>query len=176
MKNLADKKKQNNIAEYVLYMYQMEDLIRSYEFNIPDIEQYVVSHYPISDEEKIEIKGWFAELGEKMKVESIQKNGHLSDVQKIVDDLAKLHWTLLKEDKDYYLIYNLAKPYIIDFIASSEGKSPGHEIQICFNGLYGLLLCRLTGKTVSEELESAATSFGQVLGYLNGAYLEKNKS
>lgn len=177
MKNLAAKKRQNNIAEYVLYMYQMEDLIKSYEFNLKDIEKYVVSHYPVSDEEKADITGWFTEIAAKMKAEGIETKGHLSEVQKIVDALARLHWILLKEDKNYYMIYDHAKPYILDFIASSDGHSPGHEIQICFNGLYGLLLCRLTGKTVSEELESAATAFGQVLGYLNSVFLEeKNKS
>ena len=173
MKDLAEKKKRTNIGEYIIYMYQMEDLIRSYEFELKDIKQYVISHYPVSDDEKAEIANWFDELANKMKEQGIEKKGHLMEVKTVVDELANIHWDLLKTDKDYYMIYDHAKPHVLDFIASSDGQDLGHEIQVCLNGVYGLLLCRLTGKTVTDELERAVTAFGQVLGYLNAVYMNK---
>jgi len=173
MKDLAEKKKRTNIGEYIIYMYQMEDLVRSYEFELDDIKQYVVSHYPVGDDEKAEIAQWFDDLASKMKDQGIVKNGHLQEVKSVADELANIHWDLLKKDKDYYMIYDHAKPYVIDFIASSNGQDLGHEIQVCLNGVYGLLLCRLTGKTVTDELEAAVTAFGQVLGYLNAVYMER---
>jgi len=173
MKDLAEKKKRTNIGEYIIYMYQMEDLLRSYEFELGDIKQYVVSHYPVSEEEKADIAGWFDELASKMKAQGIEKKGHLLEVKEVVDELANIHWDLLKKDKDYYMIYDQAKPHVLDFIASSDGQDLGHEIQVCLNGVYGLLLCRLTGKTVTEELEKAVTAFGQVLGYLNAIYMHR---
>ena len=170
MKNIAESKKKQNISEYIIYMYQMEDLIRSYQFNLDEIRQYVISHYPITEEEKIEVAFWFDDLIDQMRAENIQEKGHLKEVQAEVDTLAKIHWDLLKTDRSYFDIYQQAKPYVIDFVMAAEGKDLGHEVQICLNGIYGLLLCRLTGKKVSDELQQSAEAFGSVLSYLSLGY------
>ncbi|MEX2591568.1 MAG: DUF4924 family protein [Anditalea sp.] len=174
MKSVAEKKKKQNIGEYIIYMYQMEDLIRSYNFSLDEIRQYVISHYPIPEKEKIELAFWFESLISQMKAEDIQDKGHLSHIQKEVDVLAKIHWDLLKEDREYFEIYHQVKPHLLDFISAAEGQDLGHEIQICLNGIYGLLLCRLTGQKVTEELQKSAEAFGSVLSYLSVAYQEKD--
>lgn len=173
MKQLADKKRQSNIGEYIIYMYQMEDLIRSYQMEIADIQQYVVSHYPIPEEEKKDVTDWFKSLIHQMEEEGITEKGHLSSTQKEVNRLAEIHWELLKSDKNYFEIYDKAKTHVIASIVAAEGQDLGHEIQICLNGIYGLLLCRLTGKKTSPEQEKAAQAFGDVLSYLNWVYMEK---
>lgn len=162
MKKLAAKKKQQNIGEYIVYMYQMEDLLRSYQFNMDEVSQYVVSHYPVTPDEKKEITGWFETLSKDMQEEGIQETGHLKATQQEVQKLAEIHWELLKTDKDYFSIYNEAKPHVIASIMAAEGQDIGHEIQICINGVYGLLLCRLTGKKLTSEQEKAAQAFGKV--------------
>jgi hypothetical protein len=67
MQAVAEKKKSQNIGEYLIYLYQMEDLIRSFQGNLEEIRQYVVAHYPVSEQEKAEITAWFEGLLEKMK-------------------------------------------------------------------------------------------------------------
>lgn len=104
MKKLAAKKKQQNIGEYIVYMYQMEDLLRSYQFNMDEVSQYVVSHYPVTPDEKKEITGWFETLSKDMQEEGIQETGHLKATQQEVQKLAEIHWELLKTDKDYFSI------------------------------------------------------------------------
>src|SRR5690606_23286962 len=130
----------------------------------------VISHYPISEEEKTEVAFWFDDLIDLMKAENIQEKRHLKEVQAEVDDLAKIHWDLLQTDREYFNIYQKAKPYVIDFVMAAEGMDLGHEVQICLNGIYGLLLCRLTGKKVTNELQQAAEAFGSVLSYLGTVY------
>jgi len=170
MQRLALKKKKENIAEYIVYMYQMEDLIRAYQFNMADINQYVIAHYPTTSKEKGEVFDWLAELAEKMKSENIHHKGHLNEVQEKVDDLANLHWGLLKSDRDYFEIYNVAKPHIIGLVMEAGNENPGHEIQLCLNGIYGLLLSRLHGRKVPEDMIKATDSFGAVARYLTEAY------
>ncbi|HSI77036.1 MAG TPA: DUF4924 family protein [Lunatimonas sp.] len=170
MQRLALQKKKENIAEFIIYMYQMEDLIRAYQFNMDDIHQYVIAHYPISSEEKAEVLNWFKELAEKMKSEKIQNKGHLSEVQEKVEVLATYHWNFLKSDRDYFEIYNLAKPYVIALFMEAGDEDPGHEIQLCINAIYGLLLSRLHGRKVPEDMIKATDSFGAVLRYLTEAY------
>lgn len=176
MKSIAEKKKSQNIAEYIIYMYQMEDLIRAYNFTMEEIRQFVVSHYPISNHEKEETRLWFESICEQMILEKITASGHLSEVQGIVDELAKIHWTLLKSDKEYFNTYNSAKPYIIEMIMEAGEKPIGHEIQICLNAIYGLLLTKLKGRETPKGYTEATEAFGNVLSYLSFAYANKNYS
>ena len=53
MKSIAENKKSQNIAEYIIYLYQQEDLIRSFQGNLEEIRQYVVSHFPVEEKENI---------------------------------------------------------------------------------------------------------------------------
>ena len=173
MKSVAESKKSQNIGEYLIYMYQMEDLIRSYQGNIDELRQYVVSHYPVSADEKTEIVGWFESILEKMKSQEILEKGHLNELKDEVDNLANLHWKLLKEDKIYFDTYSKAKPFIVSAIVEANGENPGNEIQICLNGVYGLLLSRLLGGTVEDHRVTAAEAFGEVLGLLNFHYQQR---
>lgn len=173
MQSIADRKKSQNIGEYLIYMYQMEDLIRSYQGNMDEIRQYVISHYPVSEEEKVEISAWFERLFQEMKKENVLEKGHLKRLNDLVDQLAQNHWKLLKTDKTYFETYTQAKPFILEAILAASGENPGNEIQICLNGIYGLLLCRLLGKKVGEDQLKAAEAFGEVLSLLNYHYQQR---
>lgn len=151
-------------------MYQMEDLIRSYQGDRAEIDRYVVSKYPVSDDEKIEISSWFADLVNEMKSQEILKKGHLLELNQLVTELASIHWSLLKSDGTYFETYSKAKPFILEAIVQADGEDLGNEIQICLNGIYGLLLCRLLGKKVSEAQLEASAAFGEVLSLLSNHY------
>lgn len=171
--SLAEKKKKENIVEYILYMYRMEDLIRAFGFNMEDIDQYFLSHAKASKEEKTATHQWLQTITDKMAEEGIQESGHLASTQKHVESLAQIHWELLKSDQAYFGIYQKAKPFVMDLVLSAGSKNPGHEVQVFVNALYGLLLSRLTGKQVPEELLKASEVFGEALGYLNHIYMKK---
>lgn len=172
MKAIAEKKKAKNIGEFIIYMYQMEDLLRAYQFNMQEVKQYVISHYPISDKEKEETFQWFSDLADSMANENIRDGGHLKSVQQMVDLLAKLHWQLLKTDNTYFNIYQKAKPHIIQMVLEAGENSPGNEIQICINAIYGLLLAKLRGREIPKDMVAATEIFGDVLSYLSYAYFE----
>lgn len=170
MKSVAEKKKSQNIAEYIVYMYQMEDLIRSYQGNMDEIKQYVITHYPVTEEVKTEVGNWFENLTQKLKAEEKMDSGHLTELNALVKELSEIHWDLLKRDKTYFDTYQNVKPHVLQAVMDADGKDLGNEIQICLNGVYGLLLCRLLGKKVSDEQLKSAEAFGDVLSYLSRYY------
>ena len=52
--NIASEKRKSNIAEYILYMWQVEDSIRAYNLDIAEIEDVVkvlISNKKIFDKE-----------------------------------------------------------------------------------------------------------------------------
>ena len=175
MKSVAENKRATNIAEYIIYMYQMEDLIRSYQGNAEEIKTFVVSKYPVSEEERAEISDWYLALLEKMKEQDLLEKGHLKELNELVASLAEIHWKLLKTDAGYFEIYNKTKPFIIEAVMQAEGQDLGNEIQICLNGIYGWLLCRLLGKKVSDEQLKSAEAFGDVLSLLSNNYRVREK-
>ncbi|MCS5488822.1 DUF4924 family protein [Algoriphagus limi] len=173
MQSIADRKKSQNIAEYIIYLYQQEDLIRSFQGNLEEIRQYVVSHFPVEEVEKESILEWYQNLRNQMESEGILEKGHLSETKKLVDELSSLHWQLVKSDKTYFETFQKAKPHILQAVMDAEGQGLGNEVQICLNGVYGLLLCRLLGKKVSDEQLKSAEAFGEVLSLLNLVYQQE---
>lgn len=169
---IATEKLHSNVSEFIIYMYQMEDLIRIYGFNLEDIRKYVIHHFPIQDTEKKHIEEWFKDLMCRMEKQKVQERGHLAEVQIYVDELLRLKEKLLPKDSDFAAIYNAARPHIRESIIESEGTVKS-DIQACLNGIYGLLLCRMNDRQVPEELEEALEHFGNVLSYLSYHYKEE---
>ena len=176
MKSIAENKKSQNIAEYIIYLYQQEDLIRSFQGNLEEIRQYIVSHFPVEEKEKNTIFNWYQDFRNQMEKEGIMEKGHLEESKKLVAELSQLHWQLLKSDQTYFQTYQKAKPHILQAVMEADGKDLGNEIQICLNGVYGLLLCRLLGKKISDEQLKSAEAFGEVLSLLNLVYQQEKVS
>ena len=44
---IAHKLRKENICEYLLYMWQIEDLIRAFNLNIDSINERIISNYPV---------------------------------------------------------------------------------------------------------------------------------
>ena len=164
---IAQEKRKENIIEYLLYMYQVEDTIRACGFNISVIEQRIINQFKVSDRIKTEIKNWYADLIVMMHQEKIKDNGHLKMLETLIDDLNKLHLWLLekKKDKKYIEQYLTAVPNIQAF-NNKLNKEIRNEIDSCVTGLYALLLLRLQKKKISEGTLDAMQTFSNLLALL----------
>ena len=166
---LADKKKKENISEYIIHMYQTEDLIRAYNFNMEDIREYVIKHIKNADQE--ELYTWYKNIAEQMKAEGIEERGHLKATQEIVSQLNTLHQNLLKADQQYRQIYTNAAVHIHKSIEQSKG-SVTEPVQAALNGIYGYLLLRMNGQKLDESFMPALNAFGDLLSYLSYRWRE----
>ncbi|WP_255297417.1 DUF4924 family protein [Anaerophaga thermohalophila] len=66
---VSKHKKQNDIAGYVLYMWQIEDLIRANDLDMAKIEKTVISQYEQPGDVKQELRDWYGNLVAMMKNE-----------------------------------------------------------------------------------------------------------
>ena len=173
---IAQEKKKNNIAEYILYMWQIEDIIRSNNFDLSQIDRTIISKFNAPKEDQYEMKLWYQNLIEQMMKEGIADKGHLSTVTRYVDELNNLHNSLLTtlQDKDYQNSYLQAKDNINNFIIKSGGEAK-NEIHACLMGLYGLLLLKLKMTEVGEATQSAMDSFSKLLATLVDRYNKLKK-
>lgn len=170
---IAKKLKQDNIAEYLLYMWQVEDLIRASGLDIDKINQQVIDKYDQPEKVKEEIKEWYSDLIEMMRMENIQKAGHLIINKNTLSELTDLHNRLLKSstETDYTNIYYKTLPFIVELRAKSQDKDIP-ELETCFSALYGFLLMRLQQKEISGETQAAISQISSLIRLLSQKYKE----
>ncbi len=167
--------RQENIAEYLLYMWQVEDLIRANNFDIEKIKENIISKYRISDEEKSALTRWYEDLINMMREEGVMEKGHLQINKNVLQMLTDLHKELLASSKQpfYGAAYFKALPYIVD-LRNRSGKTEEPELETCFEALYGVMLLRLQKKEVSGETTKALGEISKLMSLLANFY-DKDK-
>ena len=168
---VAQQKQQENIAEYILYMYQIEYVIRAYRFDLEEImEHYVRPQLP--DESFLpQYRRWYTSLINEMQSAKIEKIGHLPSLSEVMIELSYLHTTLLSATKDpkYIGIFDIASVNIAEFKEKSNLKEK-NDVEIAFHAMYMKLLLRLQKKEISAETEEAFDSMRIMLAYLSRGY------
>ncbi len=170
---IAEKKRKENMAEYLLYMWQVEDLIRANGCDIENIERNLISHFNVDDGKRAEIRDWYENLVKMMEHENVKQSGHLQITKNIIIRLTDLHNALLASPKfpEYRAEYYKTLPFIVELRAKS-GEEPAGEIETCFNLLYGTLMLRLQHREVSKGTEDAVTQVSRLLARLSALYLK----
>ena len=168
---IAQQKRKENICEYLLYMWQVEDLIRANHFDMEQIRQHVVSRYQQPDEVKEKIAVWYEELIDMMRSEGVMESSHIQLNKNVIISLTDLHLRLLKSPKEmvYGATYYKTLPYIVQLRAKSGGTEVP-EIETCFTALYGYLMLRMQGKEVSSETMEAIRQISSFLAMLTEKY------
>ncbi len=174
---VAKEKRQSNIIEYILYMWQVEDLIRAYKFDLESIKTSVIPQYKITGDILKETIEWYDNLIEMMKLEQIVEKGHLQVLINLVNDLNRLHLELLNKPEEiaYKHIYNATLPFIKEFDAKT-GNKLSNDIELCLTGIYSQFLLKLQGKEVSKGTQEAIKSFSNFLAFLGGKFKEEQEN
>ena len=116
---IARQKKEENIAEYMLYMYQVEDVIRAYDFNIDRIITEFVRPQLPDDAFLDQYRKWYEGLILEMQSERIIESGHLLRLQEVLVELSYLHNSLLnilKDEKYKTLFYKVFGNYLMTIL------------------------------------------------------------
>ena len=174
---VAEQKKRENIAEYLLYMWQLEDILRAYELDIDKVQAALIDATHHSDEKKLEARQWYMNLIEQMQAEGVEKEGHLSINKELLNELHIFHSELLKNPKqtEYVAVYYKALPHIEELRRKAIDKGMS-DIEICFTALYGYLLLKLQKREISSDTASAISQISNLLRSLSEKYhLQDNK-
>ena len=164
---IAQEIRQKSIAEYILYMWQIEDLIRAYDCSLSRLRREYIDKFQYTDEQKDEETDWFGNLIRMMNEEGKRTQGHLQINQVTLQDLAELHNRLLQSGK--FPFYNAEYYKVLPFIVElrNKGDKDVNEIETCLDALYGVMLLRMQQKEVSAETESAIKEITTFIGMLS---------
>ena len=168
----ASQKKRDNIAEYLLYMWQIEDLIRAFGLDLDRIrEQIVDKHDGLTEDQRKEMTEWYESLIDMMRREDVVEKGHLQLNKNVIIALDDLNARLVKDPKyvKYAAEYYKILPLIVELRAKA-GENKTGEMETLFNFLYGILMLKIQGKEISKETSEAAKEVSHFLGTLAQYY------
>ncbi len=162
-----------NIAEYLLYMWQVEDVVRAAGLDSDRLYETVIKGSGRSESDMLKWKQWYDDLISMMYAEGKTGSGHLQVNENVLMLLDELHARLLESHKqqEYKDLYYRALPFIVEFRAKNH-EQQNDELRDCFNLLYGVWMLKLQNKPVSGATAQAVKAISAFIGKLATLYNE----
>lgn len=167
---IAKQKRKENIAEYILYLYQIEDLIRAFKLDSSLINERLVSTYQVDEKNKGEIQAWYDNLVVMMEKEGIQKKGHFQFLINLISDVNEFHLKLMETRKNELYIQNFHS--YAGLLAELKLKNPTatNDVQLALDTIYGYLLLKMKKTEVTSGTFDAVKRLSKWLGELSNFY------
>ena len=146
------KTKRENIAEYILWLWQMEDYLRAFP-------------------EQAEATQELQELNEMMHREGITESGHLQLAQNALGELEDLNDQLLNEEATYRAAIIRLQPSL-NLLKAKTDRPTMSDIEACLVLLYQIMLLRLQKKEITPQTASVQAQATQLLQYLSKVYYD----
>lgn len=172
---IAQELRKKNIAEYLLYMWQVEDTIRAFDCSLARIHREYIDRFDYNEEQKEEEADWFGNLIRMMNTEGCRQQGHLQINKVTLQMMTELHQQLLSSSKFpfYNAEYYKVLPFIVELRNRGANKEEG-EVETCLNLLYGVMMLRLQKKEITPNTQHALKEVSTFVGMLSD-YYKKDK-
>lgn len=144
------KTKRDNIAEYILYLWQIEDYLRAFP-------------------EQADATQELHDLNEMMHREGIMDGGHLALAKNALGELEDLHHEILNEDAMYRAAIIRLQPSL-NLLKAKTDRPTMSDIEACLLLLYQIMMLRLQKKEISAETAGVQAQATQVLQFLSRTY------
>ena len=164
---IALQKRRENIAEYILYLWQVEDLLRAMQFSPEAIYSTLVARIEGADEQQKEnIFNWYMQIVELLRKEGKEAQGHIDHTLHLVNDLHNLHLQLMKlpVGEHYRATYARLAAELprLRTIMDNDDMS---DTELCFRALYAAMLYRIKGsgeRAIEDSLAVISPAIGEL--------------
>ena len=92
---IAEQKRKENIIEYLLYMYQIEDIVRSMHCDFERIKTTLIPSVLPNPSFQHQYERWYEDICKELKRSGKTQKGHLYELEEVFAELTLLHRTLL---------------------------------------------------------------------------------
>ena len=169
---ISQELRKKSIAEYLLYMWQVEDIIRAYDCSLTRLRREYIARFDYNDEQISELTDWYGNLVTMMNSEGKREKGHLQINQVVLQQLVELHAQLLESTKFpfYTAQYYKVLPFIVEL--RNRGDKNQNEIETCLNALYGTMMLRLQNREISPDTKHAISEITTFIGLLSDYFLK----
>ena len=146
--DIAQAKRRENIAEYILYLWQVEDLLRALQFSPEAIySQLIAPRTELSEEQKPTFLMWYLDIAGLLRQEGKEEKGHLEHTLHLIQDLHDLHLQLLKLPVGEHYRQTFARlESELPRLRSVVGNPCMSDTELFFRALYAVMLYRIKGQ------------------------------
>lgn len=146
------KSKKENIAEYILYLWQLEDYLRA---------------FPDQAGQNTELM----EIYDMMLTEGVMASGHIQLAQNALDELEDLHNELNDTEAPYHAVVLHLEPKL-NLLKAKTDNPLMSDVEACLTLLYQVMLLRLKRQTISPETDEVVKDATQLLRFLSKTYYD----
>ena len=146
------KIKKDNIAEYVLYLWQIEDYLRAFP-------EQAETHEELRD------------LKEMLHREGKIDGGHLQLAQNALGEMEQIHSELLQEDAQYRAMVMRLQP-ALNILKSKTDRPTMSDVEACLVLLYQIMMLRLQKREISEDTQQVQQQATRLLQIISRCYYD----
>jgi hypothetical protein len=167
---VAKQKRKENITEYILYLYQVEDLIRAFQLDMNLIEERLVANYKADEKTSAAIADWYKNLVVMMEKENIQQHGHLQFLTNLIADVNDFHLKLMETEEDKMYVQTFKT--VAGLVNELKVKNPNakNDVELGITAIYGFLLLKMQQKNISIDTTEAIKRISKWLSVLSKLY------
>lgn len=170
------KRREENIAGYVIGMWHVEDLMRAADLDMRRVEEQLIA--PMEGDEALRagMRGWYAGIVARMKEQGLHRAGHLNEVDEVVNELEYLHRALLEvlNDAEYDALFAKAEPGI-RAVQQHAGGDPQGPVESCLTAVYGVMVLRAKQQAIGAETLEAEGHIRRLLDRLSRHYRQMRR-
>ena len=146
------KSKKDNIAEYILYLWQMEDVVRAF-----------------GTDEAMQQNKFLQDLQQMMREEGVMETGHVQLAKNALSELEELHVEMLDTEATYRAAYMQLMPQL-NILKSKSDNPLQSDLSMMFVFLYNIMLLRMQKKEISPATTVIQQQVSRLLAYLSKTY------
>ena len=169
--DIAQSKRKENIAEYILYLWQLEDLLRALQFSPEAIYSQLIAPRDIPEEQRHLYLLWYMDIVNLLHEEGKEEKGHLDHTLHLIADLHDLHLRLMQlpAGERYRAVRARLEPYLpaLKLVLADGDMS---DTELCFRALYAAMLYRIKGQGERSAVSDTVEYISPVIAELAAMY------
>ena len=161
--DIAKTKRRENIAEYILYLWQLEDLLRALQFSPEAVHSQLIAPRNLSQPEQRLYLEWYMDIADLLRQEGKERQGH--------PDLHNLHLQLMKlpAGARYRELYARLEPEL-PRLRAVLGRNETSDTELCFRALYAAMLYRIRGEGGQQAVADTVEYISPAIAELASMY------
>ena len=169
--DIAQAKRKENIAEYILYLWQIEDLLRALQFSPEAIYSQLVARREVTEEQKQIFLLWYMDIVNLLREEGKEEKGHLNHTLHLIADMHNLHLQLMQlpVGDHYRATFSRLEPEL-PRLREKIGGVEMTDTELCFRALYAAMLYRIKGEGEKEAVKDTIEFVSPVVAELAELY------
>ena len=169
--DIAQAKRKENIAEYILYLWQIEDLLRALQFSPEAIYSQLVARREVAEEQKQIFLLWYMDIVNLLREEGKEEKGHLNHTLHLIADMHNLHLQLMQLPigDHYRATFSRLEPEL-PRLRELVGGAEMTDTELCFRALYAAMLYRIKGEGEKAAVKDTIEFVSPVVAELASLY------